>query len=93
MKRSYTKIYDFLMRFLQTGELIREIDTSQWTTDKIAGDSVRRCIKRKGMTSLCLIQRGEKMYVLNVDRIERKQYEIESKTGQGGRYAQQSAPQ
>lgn len=65
MKRPYTKIFEFIEDFQESGELIMEVDTSQWTSDKTAGDSIRRCIKQKGFKDIGVVKRGERIYVLN----------------------------
>lgn len=65
MKRPYTKIIEILEYFNEIGEIIMEVDTSQWTSDKTACDSIRRCIKQKGFKNIGVVKRGERIYLLN----------------------------
>lgn len=66
MKRPYTKIYEFLMDFLESGEFIREVDTTLWTSDKTACDNIRRTIRQKGFTDVCVVQRKERVFVMKM---------------------------
>ena len=58
MKRPYTKIYDLLLDFQESGEIIMEVDTSQWTSDKIARDGIGRCIRKKDSKTFVLYSVG-----------------------------------
>ena len=66
MKRSYTKIADFLVLFRESGENIVEVDTSFWTSNKIAVDSIRRRIRQRGYKDIFVTQRGERVFVIRV---------------------------
>lgn len=69
MKRPYTKIIEIIEDFRESGEIIREVDTSQWTSDKTAHDNICRCIKQKGFKDICAVKRGERIFILNLEAI------------------------
>lgn len=69
LKRPYTKICDFLLGFQESGEPIMEVDVSFWTSDKTACDNLRRTVKQKGFKDICVIKRGERIFVLNLKAI------------------------
>lgn len=67
MKRPYTKIEDFLVPFVESGEPIMEVDSLQWMSEKKACDSIRRWIKRNGYKDMTVLRRGERVFVVNLE--------------------------
>lgn len=63
MKKPYVKIYDLLLRFHRSKDAVQEVDTTQWTSDKVACDDIRRTIKQKGFKDIYVVQRRGKVFL------------------------------
>jgi hypothetical protein len=66
MKRPYTKIVEIIKDFRESGEAIREIDTTLWASDKTACCNIRRTIRQKGFKDICVVQRGDRVFVMKM---------------------------
>ena len=63
MKRPYTKIYDMLWDFQDSEDFVRKIDTSNWSSNKIACDCLRRTIKLRGFKGISVSQCGDEIFL------------------------------
>lgn len=64
VKRPYTKIKGFIEDFYESVDSIREVDTSQWTSDKVASDNIRRTIRQMGFNDICVVKRGDRIFLM-----------------------------
>lgn len=64
MSRSYTKVFDIIFDFYESDEKMMVVDVSQWTSIKVATDSLRRCIKNKRFKGIEVISRKGDVFLM-----------------------------